>query len=337
LKKTLLQILKITAFISVGVLLFWLVYRNQDINEIKKSLKEAHFWWLLFAVFIGFFSHISRAYRWALLIEPTGFKPRKITLFFAVMIMYLTNFAIPRSGEVVRCSVVSRYEKVPFTTVLGTVFTERVIDVIMLLILTVIVVITQFPVVSDFLYSNQAAQKNLSDFKQYTVFLVVFLVIVLISIILFFVFKNRLKKSKLFEKLKKIISDFVAGIKSILSLEHKWQFIAHSVIIWTMYFVMLYVAFKAFDFTKEYGIMVGLTAMVISSFGMVFPSPGGIGTWHFLVVQTLIIYGLQEKDGLVFAFGTHESQMIILIIAGLISLIAVSFLKIKPSTIEKKE
>lgn len=333
-KEKILKILKIVAFIGVGVLLFWLVYRKQDIKSIKESLMQANYWWLIFSMFLGVLSHLSRGLRWRLLLEPIGYKPRNKTLFYSVMIMYLSNLAIPRSGEIVRCSYVSRYEKIPFTTLLGTVVTERIIDVIILLILTLVVVITQFSVLSDFITTNEAAQKIIGTLSNSVGILITLFVLGIVFLILLFVYRKKIAQTKIYKKLQKLIEDFIAGIKSVATLEKKWLFIGHSLFIWIMYFIMIYVAFFAFDFTSHFGIMVGLTAFVMSAYGIVFPSPGGIGTWHFMVIETLFIYGLGRTEGSAFAFGAHESQTLMLIIVGLISLVATSFIKINQSKIK---
>ncbi len=286
-------------------------------------------------MFLGLLSHVSRAFRWRLLLNPLGYKPRKKTLFFSVMIMYLTNLAIPRSGEIVRCTFTGKYEKIPFTTLLGTVVTERIIDFIILIILTIIVVISQFSVVADFVSTNEAIQQTLQKITNSAGILIAIFVVGVILLALLFIFRKKIAKTKIYKKFQKLIDDFVAGIKSVASLEKKWLFIGHSIFIWTMYFVMIYVAFWAFDFTSHFGIMIGLTAFVMASYGMVFPSPGGIGSWHFMVINTLFIYGLDKTLGSAFAFGAHESQLAMLIVVGLISFVAMSLVKPKNSQIEK--
>lgn len=330
----LLQVLKIIGFIVIGFFLFWLVYKDQDIEQLKKSLYGANYWWLIVSMTLGLISHFSRALRWKLLIDPLGYKSRPKTLFYSVLIMYLSNLAIPRSGEVVRCSITSRYEKIPFTSLLGTVVIERIVDVITLLLLTIVVVLTQFSVIVDFFNKNTAAQETITKLTESTSFIIIISISIILIIGLIIFFRKKIQQTKIYKKFQKIIEDFVAGIKSIANLEHKWRFIAHSLFIWTMYFVMIYVAFFAFDFTKDYGLLVGLTAFVMASYGMVFPSPGGIGTWHFMVIETLVIYGLGRTNASAFAFAAHSSQTAMLIVAGLASLIATSILKVQNSKIE---
>ncbi len=243
------------------------------------------------------------------------------------MIMYLTNYAIPRSGEVARSGLVSRYEKIPFSALLGTVVTERAFDFLMLFILSIVVALTQFSVIIDFFKHNQSARETLEHFSNSAFLFIILLVSIIVFISLLYFFRKKIKQSKLYKKFQKLIEDFVSGLKTVASMENKILFIAHTLFIWAMYFVMIYVVFKAFPFTQHLGILAGLTVFVMSSFGMVFPSPGGIGSWHFMAIETLFIYGIPRVQASAFAFAAHESQMLMLITLGLLSLLTISLTK----------
>jgi hypothetical protein len=314
--------------------MFWLAYRNQDFNAIFAGIKKAKLGWVLLTLLLGMFSHLSRAYRWALLMEPMGYKARKLTVFYSVLIMYLSNFAFPRSGEVVRCGIVSRYEKVPFTGLLGTVLTERIVDMIILLLLTVVVVITQMSVVGDFFRNNPSAKANFQHIVNSKWILIGIIFTIIGIVVMIYLLRNKIKQTALYKKFQKYFEDFGTGIKSLIHLKKKWQFIGNSLFIWLMYWLMLYVIFFAFDFTKHMSLMQAMTILVISSYGMVIPSPGGIGTWHFLAIETLFVFGVSRVDAGVFAIVTHESQTLMLIIIGLLALLSTSFIKVRDSKIE---
>ncbi len=319
----------------IGIGLFWLVYRKQDVNEIKEQLLKANLWWLLLSMLLGLLSHISRSMRWKMLIEPVGYKPRTTTLFYSVMIMYLTNYAIPRSGEVVRAGVVSKQENIPFIALLGTIITERAIDMIMLLILTIIVLISQFPVFEKFIANNAQANQRLDNITSSVWIIATIIVAILLIFIFMYVYRNKIKQTKIYKKFQDSIRNFINGIKSVKDVKNKTLFFAHTIFIWAMYFIMIYVVFQAFDFTKNLSLMTGLTVFVFASFGIVFPSPGGIGTWHFIAIETLFVYGIPRNLGRTFAFAAHESQMIMLISIGLLSLLAVSMQKKKELVTQK--
>ncbi|MFQ6946458.1 MAG: lysylphosphatidylglycerol synthase transmembrane domain-containing protein [Odoribacter splanchnicus] len=143
--------IKFFLFLAVSAFLFWLVYRDQNWDELLTVLKEdVNYFWIGVACVMGIASHVSRALRWQLLTASMGYRISFGNSFMGVMIGYFANLAIPRMGEFTRCGVVSKYEEVPFSKLLGTVVTERVIDMMILLFLTLIVVITQFKQVGIF-------------------------------------------------------------------------------------------------------------------------------------------------------------------------------------------
>lgn len=308
-------------FLSVGILIFWLVYKDQDWSKIWDAFLKADYTWIWISLIMGLVSHLSRAARWLLLIKPLGFKPKFLNSFFSVMIMYVSNMLIPRSGEVVRCGVMNRTEKIPFTKLLGTVVIERVIDFIMLFILLIVVLFTQFHVLQDLVESNPDLKANLDKIVSSTPFLIGIFLFFVLLIVLIYVFRERIKRTKIYDKFKSIISGLWEGIKTIIKMERKFEFIAHSVIIWGMYFLMIYIVFWSFEFTEHLTILTGLTVFVMSAFGMVFPSPGGVGSWHFAVIITLMAYGIENSDANAFALASHGSMTLMMIVVGVLSVI----------------
>ncbi|WP_159518391.1 lysylphosphatidylglycerol synthase transmembrane domain-containing protein [Sunxiuqinia indica] len=322
-KQKIVKTLKFLAFLALGILLFWLVYKDQDVDRLKSVLKnDVNYWWVWLSLFFGLLSHISRTMRWNLMIEPLGKKPRLLNTFLAVMVGYLMNLVFPRMGEISRCGVLARYEKMSFTQLIGTVVVERIIDVIMLLILTFIVIVGQFGQVIQFLENNPDVKEKLNSvaLSPWAVLSVISVIIVL------YLMRNKLLRSSLFEKVRGILIKFAEGVKSIKAMRNKWAFIAHSIFIWGMYYLMLYVVFFSFDFTSHLSMIAGLTTFVLGSYGMVAPVQGGIGAWHFMVVQALMVYGIDKADGMVFALLAHTSMTAMMIIVGLISLLVLPFI-----------
>ncbi|MCW0482593.1 lysylphosphatidylglycerol synthase transmembrane domain-containing protein [Gaoshiqia sediminis] len=322
-KQKLVKVLKIIAFFALGLVLFWLVYKDQDIDRIKSVLKnDVNYLWIWVSLLLGLLSHLSRTLRWILMIEPLGHKPRVLNTFLAVMVGYLMNLVVPRMGEISRCGVLSRYEKISFTKLVGTVVTERIIDVIMLLLLTMLVLVSQFGKILQFLENNPHVKQKFDNFT-----LTVWDVLALAGIVLaFYFFRKKIKKSAALVKVHEIMLKFGEGLKTIKNMKNKWAFILHSVFIWLMYYLMLYVVFFCFEFTAHLAPLAALTTFVLGSFGMVAPVQGGIGAWHFMVIQALIVYGVSKADGVVFAFLAHGTMTAMLIVMGLISVLALPFL-----------
>lgn len=293
---------------------------------IKSVLKnDVNYFWVWISLIIGVLSHISRAIRWNLLIEPLGRKPGLLNSFLAVMTGYLMNLVIPRMGEVTRCGVLARYENISFARLIGTVVTERIIDILMLLLFTLIVTVSQFGYLISFLKKNPGiGQKVVSMIS--SPYLIAIILILILSL---FLLRKKIKASRLFKKAEISLLHLKEGLISFKYVRKKGALIFHSFFIWTMYYLMMYVAFFAFDFTSHLSPVAGLSAFVMGSFGMLAPVQGGLGTWHFMVKESLSLYGVSNENGIIFAFVAHSTMTLMVIVLGLISLMALPFVNRK--------
>lgn len=328
--------MRFLGFFAVGAFIFWLIYKDQDIERIKSVLRnDVNYFWIVISLFIGLLSHISRTLRWQLMIEPVSHKPRFTNTFLAVMVGYLMNLALPRMGELSRCGVLARYEKVSFTKLLGTVVAERAIDMVTLLLMLAIAVFAQFGQMLRFLQDNPAIEARLRMFI-YSPYLWAGL---LALGILVFLFWRTLKHTLFYKKVVEVLKNLKEGFVSIRSIKRKGWFFFHSAAIWFLYYMMLYSVFFSFDFTKNLNPLAGLTTFVLSSFGMVAPVQGGIGAWHFMAKEALALYGIAIEDGIIFAFVAHSSMTGMVIVLGIISLLALPFINrrkvIAPETVKK--
>ncbi len=322
-KTLIFKILKFFLFFAIGAFIFWLIYKDQDIERIKSVLKnEVNYFWVIIALFIGVLSHISRTLRWGLMIEPVSHKPRFINTFLAVMVGYLMNLALPRMGEISRCGVLARNEKISFTKLIGTVVAERAVDMVSLLILLAVVIIVQFKEMFRFMSSNPEIKSKIYSIAVSPVLLVGIFIIIIAIII----FRRTLSHTVFYKKISDVVKNLKEGFVSIGSVRKKGWFFFHSVFIWFLYYLMLYVVFFAFDFTKHLSPVAGLTTFVLSSFGMVAPVQGGIGAWHFMAIEALSLYGIAKQNGLIFAFVAHTTMTLMMIILGLVSLIILPFI-----------
>jgi uncharacterized membrane protein YbhN (UPF0104 family) len=302
--------------------IFWMVYKDQDIERIKSILaNDVNYFWIVVSLLLGLVSHLSRTIRWNLLIEPLGHKPRTLNTFLAVMVGYLMNLALPRMGEISKCGVLSRYEKISFTKLFGTVVLERLVDVLMLLFMLLLTVLTQFGQLLSFLDNNPEVKEKLDK--------VIYSPILIGAGVLFLVIgwfaRHKIQKSLILKKVLGYAHHFAEGFRSIGKMKRKGAFIFHSVFIWFLYYVMTYCVFFAFGFTSHLMPLAGLTVFVLGSFGMVAPVQGGIGAWHFMVIQGLALYGVAKDDATVFALVAHGSSTILLIVVGLISMLILPF------------
>ena len=314
--------IKFFLFLAVSAFLFWLVYRDQNWDELLTVLKEdVNYFWIGVACVMGIASHVSRALRWQLLTASMGYRISFGNSFMGVMIGYFANLAIPRMGEFTRCGVVSKYEEVPFSKLLGTVVTERVIDMMILLFLTLIVVITQFKQVGIFLDNNQEIEEKVVNMFHSSWMLLVLVVLAAVG----WLFWRLIRKTRFKERIHSFFKGLKEGLLSVKDVRHKGLFVFYSLFIWLMYFLMFYVCFFCFQFTSHLGALVGLTIFVLSSYGMVAPVQGGIGAWHFMVIAALMIYLPHtpniESMAKTFALLTHGTMTLLYIVVGVICVI----------------
>lgn len=317
--KKIITAFKYLLFLAIGVLLLWLAFRNQDFDKIKNSLETAHYSWIVWSVVISFFAFISRAYRWNMLIKPLGYSPSLSNSTYSLMVGYFANFAIPRLGEVTRCAMLGKSEKIPVDKLIGTVIAERAIDLVTLIIILAIVGFTQFELLGSFLHEQLIHPLMLKLSGNFLILFIAGVLCVIFGATFYFlVIKKKINSGKpnLFSKIISLLISVWEGIKTVFVLENKLLFLGHSIFIWTSYLFSTYLCFFAFDATSSLGLGAGLFALAIGGIGMSAPVQGGIGAFHWLVSQGLLLYGIAFDDGLIYATIVHASQTLFIIVFG---------------------
>lgn len=326
LKSKIASALKYILLLTVSALLLLFAFKNVSLAKLFDEMLQANIWWLLLSTVLSFIALFSRAYRWKLLIEPLGYSPTLKNTIYSLMVGYLANLAFPRLGEVTRCGTLSSSENVPFAKLLGTVVVERVIDVLSLLICTLLVAIIEFNRLGDFLKKNlfdplfvRTHQITLS-FAKTLIFL-----IVLIGLVFLIVLFIRNKKTKSNAKWASLVNGFIKGLISVKDLNRPAAFVFHSVFIWLLYFLSVYVCLFALPFTSQLGLAAALFLLVAGGVGMSAPVQGGIGAYHLLVSQGLLLYGVPLEKGLAFATLLHSLQLVMVVVTGLIAMLFLFF------------
>jgi len=321
-KLSLSNSIKYLLFFGLGILIFYLVYRGQDPGELWSKVKEFKIEWILLSYVFSILSHITRALRWRMLIQPLGYSPSRLNTFLAILVMYLANFAFPRLGEVSRCGVLTKYEKVPFTPQIGTVVTERIFDFIILLLILLVMVLAQFGVLTGFIENNRDKIGFDSPLVTSPFFIAAILGTIILVVVVFFLYRERIKTNKWVRKFRELLKKFTQGLLSVRKLKKPGLFLFYSISIYVCYFLMTYSVFMGFAPARELGAMAVFAVLAMGSVGMVIPVQGGIGTYHFFVAQTLLVLGLALPDGEVLALVLHGSTTIFMIFIGLLALLA---------------
>jgi len=261
-------------------------------------------------------------------LEPMGYKPSLKNTFFAVMIGYFANMAFPRLGEVTRCSILAKYEKIPFNKSFGTVVTERALDMIIFLLLFFLTIFTQIGTIDNYLHQNvypRIQGKFLNSLSN--PFLQMGLAGFVLIIILFIIFfRKRLSHLKLYQKIEHLILGFWEGLKSLGQIKQPFLFVFYSLFIWVLYFFMLYLCFFCFIPTSSLGPGAGLSALVLGSIGIMI-TPGGIGLYPVIIQETLLLYGIVKTTGMALGWIAWTTQTVMILTIGGISLILLSFNK----------
>jgi len=297
-KKTLTLI----GFFAIGVFLFVkLMDMVEDKAELFDYMSSAPWWAIILTFIMGLLAIISRGLRWIILLEPMGYTASKFMAICAVAFGYFSNTFVPRSGELVRCAVLNSTDDIPVNKLFGTVITERVVDLGMLFILMIIAFSTNLDAVLTLLYKIQLPQG--------TTLFVTTLALVCVIIVVFII----IRKSN---KISEFVFGIGDGIKSVLEMKRRTAFILHTFFIWIMYFCMSYFLFKAMKGVNDIGILDALWVMVSGGFGMVFPTPGGIGSYQWAVTLGFESIGYGKLIGVAVANVVWITQTSMVIITG---------------------
>lgn len=321
-KKSILSIIKFIVLLTVAAALLLYALKGMDIQDIFRQIMSAKVFWVIVSGLLTVIAFVIRAYRWKLLIEPMGYSPTIKNTTYSVIFGYFANLALPRLGEVTRCGALSKAESIPFNKLLGTVIVERIIDLLSLLICVFLTAAIEYRRLGNFFSVRvyDPVRSKIGHILHTPMLLILFIIILiaLVSVIIYFIKKDRKKGDA--SKVNKIIKGFIDGLKSIGNLKRPGLFIFHSIFIWVLYFLGVYTALFAFSFTSDLGANAALFLLVAGGLGMSAPVQGGIGAYHLLVKEGLVLYGINEENGITFAFMLHGLQVILIILFGVLSM-----------------
>jgi len=307
--------LTLSVFFAIGVFLFVkLMDMVEDKAELLDYMKSAPVWAISVTFTMGLLAIVSRGLRWLILLEPMGYTASGFRSVCSVAFGYLANTFVPRSGEVARCAALNSTDDIPVNKLLGTVITERVVDFIMLFIFMSVALLTNFDAVISLLGKIKLPEGSTIQ-KLIIAFGLLIIVVVLVL--------SRSNKSE--NPIQKKISEFIIGIgqgiKSVLSMKYRTAFIFHTFFIWIMYFLMSYVLYKSMKGSSGIDIFDSLWVMVSGGFGMVFPAPGGIGSYQWAVTLGFESLGYDRLVGVSVGNVVWITQTIMVIISGAVGYI----------------
>ena len=325
--KHFLTVLKYALLLAVSGALMVYAVRGQDLSRIGHYIATANYWWLTITLALSVLGYFSRAYRWQMQLNASQTPAPYWSVYHAMMVGYLANIVLPRMGEVIRCSVLRRTSGVPVQVALGTVVTERVIDVLILLGLFASVLLLDFNTFWSFVNQQVLGGRYEALARNRTPLLIAAVIGgVLLLMVGYALFRNleRLRQNAFFNKGILFVKGLLAGVFSVLKLKKKGLFLLHTLFTWAVYYLMDYLAFFCFPETYNLDMRAGLAVLTFGAFGMAAPVAGGIGPFHVMVQGILLVYGVSKEAGIAYALVVHGAQTLLVVVMGGISFIAVA-------------
>ncbi|PWJ60315.1 hypothetical protein CLV98_101496 [Dyadobacter jejuensis] len=314
--------------ISLGLAggLIWYVFKDINLAQMMDRFVQADWKWIVLSCLFLLAAHITRAWRWNMLMEPLGYSPSLTDSTIAVLTGYFANYIVPRMGEVTRCGTLNRLEDVPVNRSFGTVVAERIFDVIVLILLIGLNFLLEFDRLSTFFTELVQSKTGAKSDSQPLWWLAGLAVLLLAAAIMLFrneAIQQKLLNNSLIAKILDFGKGMLDGLLSIKNLRHPGLFILSTLMIWVLYFLVSYVLFFCIPETSNLGPLAGLTLLVVGAIGMTAPTQGGIGAYHLLVGNVMVLYGLTKADGITLATFIHGAQMLFMLIVGALAFVVV--------------
>lgn len=323
-RKTFNDILKVVfSLLLGGVILYWM-YRDFDFKNVSRVvLHEMDWTWMLLSFPFGILAQMFRGWRWQMSLNPIGEYPRASTSINSIFLSYAVSLVVPRIGEFARCGVLKRYDGVSFTKALGTVVTERIIDSLLVLAITLLTLFFQLRVFDRFFSRTGTNIEIMFDRFSTTGYVVTAVCAVAVLILLWYL----LRRFSIYNKVKCTISGLMQGVFSLRGVKNMPLYVLFTLGIWVSYFLHYYLTFFCFEATSGLGMACALVTFIVGSIAVIVPTPNGAGPWHFAVKTMLILYGVGETDALYFVLIVHSVQTLLVILLGIYAWMALAFTK----------
>lgn len=296
-----------------GIILYWM-YRDFDFGSIRNVLLHQMDWgWMLLSLPFGFLAPAFRGLRWRQALEPMGERTRRSVSVNAVLLSYASSLVVPRIGEFARCGVLRRWDGVAFAKALGTVVTERAIDTLLVLTITLVTLLGYMRVFDVFFHKTGTRYEELVGRFSTTGWLVTFVCGIAVLLLLGWLFS----RLRVYQHVRATLTGLWQGVLSVRQVSNKPLFIFYTLAIWVCYFLHYYLTFFCFDATANLGMSCALVTFVVGSVAVIVPTPNGAGPWHFAVKTMLLLYGVQQTDALYFVLIVHTVQTLFVALMGI--------------------
>ncbi len=326
-RKRIFSLLQYVLFLGAGFFLVWWQLKSMtaaEKTEFYNAFSSANYWLLIPVIIMSLLSHLSRSMRWKLMMEPLQYNPSLKNVFAVTMVGYLANSAIPRLGEVLKCSLLARYEKLKIDNLFGTILVERTFDFVCYLIFIAITIIMQIDRIGNYVSSKLSVITQSEGLPVWAKLLLIILFIFALIYVLRFLAK-KFPHNRIIAKVNGFIKGISDGFKTIKNLKKRKQFIAHTFFIWAMYLLQMYIGFFAMEGTSHLDIKAAFAVLALATLAMI-ATPGGIGSFPIFVMETLLIYSVAAPLGKAFGWLLWGANTAIVIVAGIIALLVLPYI-----------
>ena len=325
-RKKIFSLIQYAIFLGAGIFLVWWQLKSMTVaekTEFYAAFTNTNYWLMIPVILMSLLSHLSRSLRWQLMMEPLGYKPALKNVFAVTMVGYLANSAIPRLGEVLKCSLLARYEKLKIDKLFGIILVERTFDLVCYIIFIGLTVLIQINLIGDYVGGKISL---LSQSTGLPLWLKAMIVLALLAgcFLLLRYLTRRFPHNKILAKLSSFVKGVADGFKTILSLKKRGQFLAHTLFIWSMYLLQIYIGFFAMEGTSQLSLEAACAVLSLATLAMIV-TPGGIGSFPIFVMETLLIYSIAPPLGKAFGWLIWGANTSIVIIAGIIALLLLPY------------
>ena len=321
-KKIIKKSLQIFLPLFLGAFILYWTYRDFNFGRVSNVLADDMNWgWMLFSLVFGVTAQVCRGLRWKLTLNPMGENPQLANCVYSIFVSYAASLVVPRVGEVTRCGLLSKYDKVSFPKALGTVVTERLVDTVCVGLIVGGVLLIQTPVFVTFFQETGTDVSRWTGLFTSVYFYLILLCVMALCVLAFFLIRH----VAMFARLKGIIQNVWEGILSVRNVRSLPLFLLYTAGIWLSYFLEFYVAFFSFEFSADLGVMAAWVMFAVGSMAVIVPTPNGAGPWHFAIITMMVLYGVGREDAGIFALLVHGIQTFLIILLGIYGLAVLPF------------
>ena len=296
-----------------GAILYWM-YRGFDFERVRHVLLHEMSWtWMLLSLPFCVLAQALRGWRWRQTLEPVGEHPRTLVVVCSIFVSYAVSLVVPRIGEFMRCAILRRWDGVSFPTALGTVVTERVVDSLIIALVTALAIAFEMSIFGTFFDKTGTSLDVIASGFSTAGWVVTAVCALAVGVLLCLL----LRRLSIYNKVKATLHSVWLGIASLRHVRSKGRFMSFSIGIWLCYFLHYYLTFFCFPFTRHLGLGCGLVTFLVGSIAVIVPTPNGAGPWHFAVKTMLLLYGVADEQALYFVLIVHALQTMFVIVLGI--------------------